>query len=116
MVMIVSKKRWIKTFDGEVVEAGPETSGTLLLAEGQEISDEQAKELGIPLGEEEDTEKEDGSEKEEDSEDDADESDEDSDESENEESDEDESDDSVTKKKATKKPWGKKKKAKPLSL
>jgi hypothetical protein len=111
--IMVSKKRWIKTFDGDVVEAGPEANGTLLLAEGQEVTEEQAKELGIPFSEEEEAKDDDASEADAD---DDDESEEGTEESESEDSDEDD-EDSETKKKPSKKPWAKKKKsAKPLSL
>jgi hypothetical protein len=110
--IMVSKKRWIKTFDGDVVEAGPEANGTLLLAEGQEVTEEQAKELGIPFSEEEEAKDDDASEADADD----DESEEGTEESESEDSDEDD-EDSETKKKPSKKPWAKKKKsAKPLSL
>lgn len=45
--MIISDKRLIRTFDGQIVEAGPGVSGTLVVGIGAELTEDRARELGI---------------------------------------------------------------------
>lgn len=45
--MYISPKRLIKTKEGKIVEAGPGVSGNLVVAQGAEISEDYAVELGL---------------------------------------------------------------------
>lgn len=45
--MWTSPKRYIRTPEGEVVEAGPEVSGTLVVAAGSQLREDEAIKLGL---------------------------------------------------------------------
>lgn len=45
--MFTSPKRYIRNFKGDIVEGGPGISGTLVVAAGAEISEDEAIKLGL---------------------------------------------------------------------